>query len=77
MDVDAAGHEEQVGGVDYGVVCGSDMGRDLGDGFAFDEDVGVLRGVGVDDGGVLDECAHGCLASAVCWLIPSVNDALA
>ena len=58
VDVDAAGEHEEVGGVDQGVACGMDAGGYLGDLFAFDEDVGALLAGGVDDGAVLDECAH-------------------
>ena len=53
----AAGHDEQAGGIDEGVVCGVDGGRvlsaDGGDLLAFDEDVGELGAVRVDDGAVL------------------------
>ncbi len=38
--------------------AGVDVGGDRGDVFAFDEDVGLLVTVGVDDGAVLDQGSH-------------------
>ena len=59
VDVDAAGHQEEAGGVYEGVAGGVNVRSYGGDLFAFDEDVGLLGRVCVDDGGVLDEDAHG------------------
>jgi len=61
VDVDAAGHDEKVGGVDEGVARGVDAGRDFGDALAFDEDVELAGAFGGDDGAVFDQGSHGYL----------------
>ena len=58
VDVDAAGEDEEVCGVDHGVVGGGDVWGYCGDLFVFDEDVGALGAVGVDYGSVLDQRCH-------------------
>jgi len=54
VDVDATGEDEEVGGVDEGVVGGVDVGGDAGDLFVLDEDVEFGRGFGGDNGAVFD-----------------------
>ena len=58
VNVNATGHYEEIGRVDDVVIRFRDVGGDLRDLLAFDEDVGALRACGVDDGSVLDQRSH-------------------
>ncbi len=55
VNVDAAGHHQQAGGVDDRVARGGNVRADLLDGLAVEEHVGAALAVSVDDGAVLDQ----------------------
>ena len=58
VHVDAAGHNEETGRVDYGVAGSGNVGGDLLDRLSVTEDVGFVLAVRVDDGAILDQGGH-------------------
>ncbi len=63
VHVDAAGHNEETGGIDHGVAGSGNVGGDLPDRLSVTEDVGLVLSVGVDDGAILDQGGHKALCS--------------
>ena len=58
VHIDAAGHNQETGGVDYGVAARRNVGGDLPDRLSVTQDVGWVLSVGVDDGAIFYQGGH-------------------